>query len=285
MVNLETAITSRGNRVTKAYTFRAPPSALDAVASAGVDAVSLANNHGVDYGAVGLRDTLAAKQSGRLPMVGIGASATEAFTPLVADVGGVRVAILASLQLFEETTAQWSATASQGGVATNLDMTRLRAAVRGAAASADLVVVFMHWGTDYTSCADAWQRRTAAALEREGADLIVGGHAHRPQGSGWLGRSFVAYGLGNFVWWKSQEPDSRSGVLTVSVDAAAARARGAATGSARRTPSPLVTSASWTPMLIGHDGVPAIPRDDGALTRLQRGWATASQCADLRQRP
>jgi poly-gamma-glutamate synthesis protein (capsule biosynthesis protein) len=63
MVNLETAITERGTRIGKEFHFRTPASALDTLAGAGVDAVTMANNHGADFGSVGLRDTLAAKRA------------------------------------------------------------------------------------------------------------------------------------------------------------------------------------------------------------------------------
>ena len=61
MVNLETAITQRGQPETKAYTFRASASALRALTAAGIDVATEANNHGVDYGPEGLADTLAAR--------------------------------------------------------------------------------------------------------------------------------------------------------------------------------------------------------------------------------
>jgi hypothetical protein len=64
MVNLETALTTGGAPENKSFTFRAPPSALPALQSAGVDAVSLANNHAVDYGRTGLADTLAGPRAG-----------------------------------------------------------------------------------------------------------------------------------------------------------------------------------------------------------------------------
>ena len=73
MVNLETAITQRGTPQAKIYTFRAPPTALDALAAAGVDVANEANNHGIDFGPVGLIDTLAARaQSKRVAVIGIG---------------------------------------------------------------------------------------------------------------------------------------------------------------------------------------------------------------------
>lgn len=284
MVNLETAITTGGAKENKTFTFRAPPSALAALQSAGVDAVSLANNHAVDFGRAGLADTLAAKSSSPIPVVGIGASRAEAYEPTFLDVRGVRVALLSALQLWEETATRWSA-ADGEGVATSQTpkaLALLREATRAAAAQADLVVVMMHWGTEYATCADAHQAATAKALEADGADIIVGGHAHRLQGGGWLGRSYVGYSLGNFVWWRSAEPEARSGVLTLTVDAQAARARGRASGAARRTASPLVTSASWTPLLIGTDGVPRKPTDPATSTRLQGVWDEAVACSGLR---
>ena len=284
MVNLETAITTGGARENKSFTFRAPATALNTLQAAGVDAVSLANNHAVDFGRAGLVDTLAAKNASPIPVVGIGATTQEAYTPTYVEVRGVRVALLSALQLWEETATRWSA-ADGEGVATSQNpkaLGLLREATRQAAANADLVVVMMHWGTEYMTCADEAQASTAKALEADGADIIVGGHAHRLQGGGWMGRSYVGYSLGNFVWWRSAEPEARSGVLTLTVDAAAARERGTASGAARRTASPLVTSAVWTPLLIGTDGVPRPPADPATTTRLQGVWDTAVACSGLR---
>ena len=86
MVNLETAITERGTKIGKEFHFRAPASALETIKSAGIDAVSMANNHGVDYGPVGLKDTLAAKQASPVPIVGIGKDEDEAFAPAAVEV-------------------------------------------------------------------------------------------------------------------------------------------------------------------------------------------------------
>ncbi len=288
MVNLETAITTGGPREDKSFTFRAPATALRALQAAGVDAVSLANNHAVDFGATGLSDTLAAKAAGPIPMVGIGSNAREAYEPVVLDVRGVRVALLAALQLWDETAIRHSAAEGRAGVATShtpASLTLLREATRTAADSADLVVVMMHWGTEYATCADAAQAATMSALRDDGADVIVGGHAHRLQGAGWSGRSYVGYSLGNFVWWRSAEPEARSGVLTLTVDADAARERGRAAGAARLTPKSLVTRAEWQPMLIGADGVPRPPSDAATTARLKGVWDTAVACSGLTPAP
>ncbi len=288
MVNLETAITTGGEREDKSFTFRAPPTALQALAAAGVDAVSLANNHAVDFGATGLADTLAAKAASPIPIVGIGHDTREAYQSYVIDVKGVRVALLAALQLWEETATRHSAADGQAGVATSQNpaaLTLLREATREAAATADLVVVMMHWGTEYATCADAAQSATARALEADGADVIVGGHAHRLQGGGWSGRSYVGYALGNFVWWRSTEPEARSGVLTLTADADAARARGQASGAERLTDTSLITRAEWQPMLIGADGVPRPAAEEATTQRLRGVWDAAVACSGLSTAP
>lgn len=277
MVNLETAITERGTKIGKEFHFRAPASALDTIKNAGIDAVTMANNHGVDYGPVGLQDTLAAKKTSPIPIVGIGKDEDEAFAPAILSAKGLKVAVFGASEVFEMTLARYSAGPGKGGIASASPITRLRDAVTRAAAKYDVVVVFLHWGLDYQKCADTLSVQTAQALEQAGADVIVGGHSHRVNGGGWLGRAYVDYGFGNFVWWRSHEPDSRSGVLTVSIDVKAAQGT-------KRTRSSVVRRGVWTPMLVGADG---IPREPGAAdsARLLSLWKQAARCSGLAAKP
>jgi len=268
MVNLETAITGRGSEAPKEFHFRTTPDALTALRTIGVDVVTMANNHAVDYGPVGLRDTLAAVRSAPLPVVGIGPDADHAYAPAYLKVRGVRVAVLGATQIFDWTLATWSATASRAGVASAASPTRLAAAVRGARARADVVVVYLHWGTDYTTCPNALQRRTAQALAKAGADVVLGSHAHRLQGGGWLGRTYVDYGLGNFVWWRSHGQDAVTGVLTLTVDRPAGQARAE------------VTRQSFTPLTISADGVPRAA-SAAATVKARTAWTALRGCARL----
>ncbi|WP_457256711.1 CapA family protein [Pedococcus sp. P5_B7] len=277
MVNLETALTERGTKIGKEFHFRAPASALETIKGAGIDAVSMANNHGVDYGPVGLKDTLAAKQASPVPIVGIGKDEDEAFAPAILSAKGLKVAVFGASEVFEMTLARYSAGPGKGGIASATPVTRLRGAVSRAAARYDVVVVFLHWGLDYQKCPDRLSVQTAEALEQAGADIIVGGHSHRVNGAGWLGRSYVDYGFGNFVWWRSHEPDSRSGVLTLSIDVNAARGT-------KRTKTSAVREAVWTPMLIGVDGIPRPPAAADSA-RLLALWKQAGQCANLATAP
>lgn len=279
MANLETAITERTAAFPKAFNFKAPASALTTLSRAGITVVTQANNHAADYGADGLVDTLAARATSPVPIVGIGAEEKDAFAPRVLDVAGITVAVLGATQVAEETLANFSAGPGKAGVASAMPTDRIVAAVTAARAQADVVVVYLHWGMDYQDCPDQRSLATAADLEKAGADVIVGAHSHRVNGAGWLGRSYVAYGLGNFVWWRSAEPDSRTGILTVTIDRAAATAArpGARTAS-------VVTGASWRPLLIGRDGIPAEPAP-ADRERLHALWEQAGTCTGLQSAP
>lgn len=160
MINLETAITERGTPLAgKSFTFRAPASALDYLADLGVDAVTMANNHAADFGDVGLQDTLAAKTTSPIPLVGIGQNHNEAFAPLSLTLKDTSIAILSSSQLTEETSRLYSATASRPGIATNHEGNEtLVAAVESARTEHDVVIVFMHWGTEKDTCPSDAQR-------------------------------------------------------------------------------------------------------------------------------
>lgn len=200
MVNLETAVTDRGKEEPKQYHFRAPVTAFEAVRAAGVDIVTMANNHVLDYGQIGLTDTLDNARAANFPFMGIGRNAAEAYAPYYTTVKGVKIGIVAFSQV-HELEYTWAARDSRPGVAMAGDSARAVAAVRAARAAADLVIVFNHWGQEGNSCPTGEQKTFAARLATAGADVIIGSHAHTLQGDGWLGKTYVAYGMANFVWY------------------------------------------------------------------------------------
>ena len=263
MVNLETAITDQGQPVSgKAFHFRSPPASFDALRAAGVDVATMANNHALDYGSSGMQDTLGAISASGFPVVGIGRNAAEAFRPYVATIKGQRVGVLAALDWLEPALkASWSATDARPGVATAFDPRRLVAAVRALRPQVDTVVVFMHWGTEQTLCADGEQSSLARTLAAAGADLIVGAHTHRVQGAGRVGTTFVAYGLGNFTWWREDGENGRTGVLRV-------------TATGRH-----VDAYSWVPARIRR-GIP-VPQTGPAAAADLRDWENRRACSGL----
>ena len=267
MVNLETAVTTRGTPQHKHYVFRAPPTAFRALRAAGVDVATMANNHGMDYGLVGLRDSLAAAAAARFPVVGIGRDAAHAYAPWPVTVRGQRIAVLGATQVLEPgLQAAWTAGMSKPGLASAYDQARLAAAVRQARRAAETVVVYVHWGEEGNPCPTGPQRRLARLLARAGADVVVGSHAHTLQGSGWLGRTYVAYGLGNFYWWNwFSEPNRTTGVLTLTLGTRAVR------------------QVAWTPAVI-RGGVP-IPLAGAAATRARARFSAGRGCTGLSAAP
>jgi poly-gamma-glutamate synthesis protein (capsule biosynthesis protein) len=220
VVNLETAITESTGGVGKTYTFKAPPARLAELVADGVDVVSLANNHGMDFGERGLTDTLAAADAVGMPLVGAGVDADEAFAPWTTTVGDHRVAVLGATQVLDNAfESSWTADADSPGLASAKQPQRLVEAVARAAAEADTVAVMVHWGVEKQTCPTADQQELARALVDAGADIVVGGHAHRLQGAGRMGTAVVGYGLGNFVFDTPDGSDgARSGMLRVRAD-------------------------------------------------------------------
>jgi hypothetical protein len=219
MVNLETAVTEGGTLQPKEFNFRTPAVALDALRAAGVDLVTVANNHGMDYGPDGLADTQAASVAKQFPVIGMGANAAQAYAPWRAEIKGQRIAIFAATDVMgEEFVASWTATDTQGGLASTKyeAQARMIAAIQAERPNADTIVVFLHWGVERQGCATPRQQELANALVAAGADIVVGSHAHVLEGGGRLGTSFVDYGLGNFIWYNESGENGRTGVLVVS---------------------------------------------------------------------
>jgi poly-gamma-glutamate synthesis protein (capsule biosynthesis protein) len=267
VVNLETAVTDRGTREpTKAFAFRAPPSAFSALRRAGVDVVTMANNHALDYGQEGLADSLAAARRAELPVVGAGTDADAAYAPYVARVKGRRVAVIGATQVLDANlAAAWTAGPGKPGLASAKDEDRLVAAVRAARSAADVVVVDLHWGTELVACPTPRQRALAVKLAQSGADVVVGSHAHILLGGGWLGRTYVDYGLGNFVFYARTPQTQQSGVLTLTV-----RGRH-------------VVGSAWAPARI-RSGVPR-PLSGTAAERARTSWAGLRDCTGLAGTP
>lgn len=218
VVNMETAIGVGGAPAPKQFTFQAPPSALEAFRAAGVDVVSAANNHGMDFGLESLEETLAAEEASGFPIIGIGRDEDEAYAPFVAEVRGQRIAVIAATQVLDSSLLDlWTAGPGKPGLASAKRVDRLVAEVQRVRPEVDTLVVFLHWGIETQTCPSADQQTLAATLVEAGADIVVGGHAHRLQGGGRLGDAVIHYGLGNFGFQANSAAGARSGVFTVTV--------------------------------------------------------------------
>ncbi|MFG3052087.1 CapA family protein [Kitasatospora sp. NPDC048239] len=255
VLNLETAITDRGAPEPKTYTFRTSPKALTALRDSGVDVVSMANNHAVDFGADGLADSLAAKDSSPIPIVGFGRNAKEAYAPYVTTVRGVKVAVVAASQVEDLTNQKWRASATKPGIASALDAAALVKAVEAAKQQAPVVLVYLHWGDEGKACPTSAQTAIAKKLAGVGATAVVGTHAHTMLGSGMLGNTYVGYGFGNFLWYGTSNYafSNETGVTTLTLNAAGK-----------------VTGEAFTPATVDDQGVPVPQSGAAAEAALKR---------------
>jgi poly-gamma-glutamate synthesis protein (capsule biosynthesis protein) len=200
--NLETAVSERGEAAAKSYTFRAPPAAIEALALAGIDVVSLANNHSVDFGPDALSDTRSLLLDAGIIPVGAGPDLSAATAPAVVTRGGLRVGFLAFVNTPPDGTyreAGWGATAERPGVAWASEGV-IAAAVADARRVADVVVVLLHAGTEGSSVPSALQRTLAQAAIDAGAALVLGTHPHVLQPVEPYGDGLIVFSLGNFVF-------------------------------------------------------------------------------------
>lgn len=276
MVNLESAITTRGDPASKElenpsdrYWFRTGADALDVLQRSGVDVVSVANNHGADFGLTGIRDTIRAAEGSDVAVVGIGRNDRQAFTPHRVKVRGTDIAIhAADASPLESADAFWSATPGSGpgiAAARGTGTSTLLAAVRESAQVDDLVVVYLHWGEEGNASSTAAQESTAAMLEAAGADIVVGTHAHTSLGAGLRGSTYVSYGLGNFYWYHGRQP--ATGILRLS------------------TQGDQVVGDEWVPARIPDVGGSPRPLNGAAATAAVRDWSDLRANTDLTPGP
>jgi len=191
--------------------FSAPPQVVRGLKWAGIDACTTASNHSLDQGMEGLLRTLRTLEDYGIEAAGTAASRKRARTPTILDVAGVSVAILSYTYgtngIPVPGDAPWSVPL--------IDVDQvLRMAQRARRQGAEIVMVALHVGTEYTASPNQDQLDVVDALTRSpDVDLVYGHHAHVPQPFDVRHGTWVAYGLGNFVAQQSTAvPDTYRGV-------------------------------------------------------------------------
>jgi poly-gamma-glutamate synthesis protein (capsule biosynthesis protein) len=215
VANLEGPIAATGTPASKGYTFLAPPEAIASLVFAGVDAVSLANNHSLDYGPEALAETIRLLDAAGIAHAGAGSNAAEARRPAVIEVNGLRVAFLAYVETPAEgdySRSSWEATATTPGVAW-LDPSYFGDDISAARQQAGFVVVLLHFGREFSPDPTAEQRAQARAAIDAGADLVLGAHPHLLQPVEEYSGGLIAYSLGNFVFDGFDGASNESAIL------------------------------------------------------------------------
>ena len=212
MVNLENPVTTRGKKVPKPYIFRMHPRFLKAIKDAGINVVSIANNHIFDYGREGFFDTISYLDSAGIRRVGAGRNYAEAHAPAIVTIRGKKIGILA---YYGGGEAPGAGMASPGVARRDLgqvtaDILKLHYTTR-----ADYIVVNLHWGTENARTPDESQRTFAHALIDAGADAVIGHHPHVLQGIERYGNGVIVYSLGNFVFGGNSRSSYDTGLFQI----------------------------------------------------------------------
>ena len=193
VANLETTLSDNAP-YTGYPRFRSPVEIIDALKNVGTDAVVLANNHSLDYGADGVRRTLRHLEERGIAHTGVFADSTDYRTnnPLFIDRKGMRIALL------NYTYGTNGLTAGDGIIVNRIDTVAIRKDIVQAA-EADCTIAFMHWGEEYSRREKRSQRELAEFLHANGVPVVIGSHPHVIQPCECSDRSVTFYSLGNFV--------------------------------------------------------------------------------------
>lgn len=240
--NLEIPLTDRGERAAKLVAMRAPTSSASELAELGFDLMSLAMNHAMDFGADGMRDTVAALDSVGIAHAGFGESVSEARRATTVTVGDKSLSFFSFCSALP---AGANATVDRAGIAAirvrqtfefdsgfleetpgtapfvhssahEPDVLAAEDAVRRAKEHSDFVVVALHWGVPFPYLPTSqgplaeYQRPLAHRLIDAGADLIIGHHPHCLHPAEFYREGLVLYSTGNFIfdWGEGWSPTS-----------------------------------------------------------------------------
>lgn len=206
IINLETSVTSsedawRG----KGIHYHMNPQNIGCLTAAQIDCCCLANNHVLDWGYGGLRETLAALDHAGITRAGAGANATEARAPATIEVRGKgRVLVFSMASTTGGTPAEWAATGDRPGVNLLKDLSvetarRVADEIRDAKRPGDVAVTSIHWGANWGYDVPSEQIRFAHLLVEEGVDIVHGHSSHHVKAIEPYRNGLILYGCGDFL--------------------------------------------------------------------------------------
>ncbi len=199
MIDEEFPFSKRGEPMKdKEYTFRTDPAYVSIFQDMGVDIVTLANNHSIDYGLDALLDTFSTLDAAGIRYVGAGKDSTRAKEIQYFSVNGLNIAVVAASRVIP--VVEWNATSTRPGVLSTYDPTATCALIEEAKQKADYVVVYVHWGVEHTERPVEYQRNMGRQYIDSGADIVVGTHTHCLQSVEFYNGKAIVYSLGNFIF-------------------------------------------------------------------------------------
>ena len=208
IANFENPAPDRVRWHTSGTVFSADPGIIDGLVNAGIDYVSLANNHIGDAGDAGILQTIDNLKERGLAFSGAGKDTAAARKPAMLEAGGMKIAVLG----YDAIASYYSAGENDAG-SSRLTLSRARNDIKRARrAGADLVIVFPHWGTEYRSTPFARQQALARDIIDAGADMIIGNHAHYAAAMEVYEGKPIWYALGNFIFDQTWSEPTMEGI-------------------------------------------------------------------------
>ncbi len=204
VVNNEFPYSTRGTQAPdKQFTFRIDPSYVSILLESGVDLVTLANNHVLDYGKDALSDTFQTLDHAGISYMGAGNSFKRAAKLITKKANGHKLGFLSASRVFPDVS--WNVENAQPGVLSAYDPTQLLSAVQDAQDKCDFLFVYVHWGIERNTVPEQYQVSLAHALIDAGADAVIGAHPHVLQGAEFYNGKPIFYSLGNFIFYQNIE--------------------------------------------------------------------------------
>lgn len=214
MANQEFAFSNRGTPMAnKQYTFRVDPIYTNVFTDMGLDIVTLANNHSLDFGVDALVDSLDSLSEKNIKYVGAGRNSKEARETKYIEVNDKTIAILAASRVIPDTA--WNAASNTPGLLTTYDPTALIEEIKLAKEQSDYIVVYVHWGIEKENYPKEYQRVLGKQYIDAGADIVIGSHPHVLQGIEYYNNKPIVYSLGNFMFYNTIK---QTAVLKVILD-------------------------------------------------------------------
>lgn len=215
--NLESPLSDQGTKLPgKGIWFRGNPQNVETLVMAGVDLVTLANNHMMDYDEQALLQTIEVLDEANIANIGAGADITSATAPYMQEINGVKIAWLAYSEMADlyfsvSYPRRLQASADEPGISPYVENAVIEdiEAVRD---QADVVILTLHWGVEYNYTPEAYQQMAARKYIDAGADIILGHHPHCIQGVETYNGGLIVYSMGNFIFDQEWSQQTMEGV-------------------------------------------------------------------------
>lgn len=210
IINLETAITSHHEAVPKVFNFKTDPKNVASLKQANISIVSIANNHILDFGEIGLFETLATLQKNDIAFVGAGKNIGEAQKPHIFTHKGITIGVIA----FTDNEPSWLATDEKPGINyINVgDIETIKKIIEPVKNSVDFLIASCHWGPNMREKPTQEFINFAHQMIDAGIDIIHGHSAHIFQGIEFYKQKLIMYDTGDFVDDYAVDPELRNDI-------------------------------------------------------------------------